>query len=81
MWNGRGAGRFMSHLKRQEVKMADREIIHTTDGGGSGVGAMLGVILGALLVVGGLVYFFGGFGGGSHVSINAPSAPVTTGSR
>src|SRR3712207_8555655 len=41
----------------QETIMADREIIHTSDGGGSGMGAMLGVILGALLVIGGLVYF------------------------
>jgi hypothetical protein len=60
--------------------MADREIIHTTDGGGSGMGAMLGVILGALLVIGGLLYVFGDFGG-SKVSVNVPSPPATTGSR
>jgi hypothetical protein len=61
--------------------MADREIIHTTDGGGSGMGAMLGVIVGALLVIGGLFYFLGGWGGGSNVSVNVPSPPATTGSR
>jgi len=62
--------------------MADREIIHTSDGGGSGIGAMLGVILGALLVIGGLVYFLGDFkGGGSSVTVNVPSPPATSGSR
>lgn len=63
--------------------MADREIIHTSDGGMGGMGAILGMILGVLLV-GGLIFFFAGNwekgGGGSKVTINAPSAPATTGS-
>ena len=58
--------------------MADK-IIHTSNGG-RGIGAMLGVILGALLVIGGLVYFLD-LGGGSKVSVNVPAAPVTTGAR
>ena len=71
--------------------MADR--IYTS-GGGSGMG-ILGVIVGALLVIGAIVFFVGGFngggaktGGGPSVTINAPSAPSaprlpspTTGSR
>ena len=70
--------------------MADRIY---TGGGGSGMG-ILGVIIGALLVLGAVVFFAGGFnggaktGGGSSVTINAPSAPSalrlpspTTGSR
>ena len=71
--------------------MADREIIHTNsgDGGMGGMGAILGMILGVLLV-GGLIFFFagnwekgGGNAGGSKITINtpsAPSAPSTTGS-
>lgn len=67
--------------------MADREIIHTNSdsGGMGGMGAILGMILGVLLV-GGLIFFFAGNwdrgapGGGSKVTINAPSAPATTGS-
>ena len=66
--------------------MADREIIHTNGGGGmGGMGAILGMILGVLLV-GGLIFFFagdwnrGGNGGGSKTTINLPSAPSTTGS-
>ena len=62
--------------------MADREIIHTSDRGGSGMGAILGMILGVLLV-GGLIFFFAGDwdrGGGDKVTINAPSGPATTGS-
>jgi hypothetical protein len=68
--------------------MADREIIHTSsggDGGMGGMGAILGMILGVLLV-GGLIFFFagdwdrGGGAGGSKVTINTPSAPSTTGS-
>ena len=70
--------------------MADREIIHTNsgDGGMGGMGAILGMILGVLLV-GGLIFFFAGGnwdkggGGASKVTINAPSAPSapsTTGS-
>ena len=71
--------------------MADREIIHTnSDSGMGGMGAILGMILGVLLV-GGLIFFFAGnwdrtAGGGnspSKITINtpsAPSAPSTTGS-
>lgn len=62
--------------------MADREIIHTRDGGSGGMGAILGMILGVLLV-GGLIFYFAGNwdnAGGSKVTINAPSAPATTGS-
>jgi hypothetical protein len=67
--------------------MADREIIHTSSdsGGMGGMGAILGMILGVLLV-GGLIFFFagdwdrGGAGGGSKTTINLPSAPSTTGS-
>jgi len=49
-----------------------------------GMGAILGMILGVLLV-GGLIFFFAGNfdkggGGGGKVTINAPSAPSTTGS-
>jgi uncharacterized membrane protein len=65
-----------------EETMADREVIHTSDSGMSGMGAILGMILGVLLV-GGLIFFFAGNwdkGGGSKVTINAPSAPATTGS-
>lgn len=61
--------------------MADREIIHTKDSGSGGMGAILGMVLGVLLV-GGLIFFFAGNWdrGGSKVTINAPSAPATTGS-
>lgn len=70
--------------------MADREIIHTNDSGGmGGMGAILGMILGVLLV-GGLIFFFAGNfdrnggGGSSKITINTPStptpAPSTTGS-
>jgi uncharacterized membrane protein len=67
-----------------EETMADREIIHTNDSGGmGGMGAILGMILGVLLV-GGLIFFFAGNwdkgGSGSKVTINAPNAPATTGS-
>lgn len=60
--------------------MADREIIHT-DSGSGGMGAILGMILGVLLV-GGLIFYFAGNwdGGGTRVTINTPSAPATTGS-
>jgi hypothetical protein len=66
--------------------MADR--IYTS-GGGSGMG-VLGVVIGALLVIGAIVFFMGGFNGGTKtagpsVTINSPSAPhlpsPTTGSR
>jgi hypothetical protein len=59
--------------------MADREVIHTTDGGSGGMGAILGMILGVLLV-GGLIFFFAGNwdrSGGSKITVNTPSAPVT----
>ena len=69
--------------------MADR--IYTSGGSGMGI---LGVIIGALLVIGAIVFFVGGFNGGGKsgsgpsVTINAPSAPSaprlptpTTGSR
>lgn len=61
--------------------MADREIIHTHSGGSGGMGAILGLILGVLLV-GGLIFFFAGDldGGGTKVTVNPPSAPATTGS-
>ena len=65
--------------------MADREIIHTSsDGGSGGMGAILGLVLGVLLV-GGLIFFFAGNwekggGGGSSVTVNTPSMPSTTGS-
>lgn len=66
--------------------MADREIHTHTSSGSSGVG-ILGVIVGAALVIGAIVFFAGGFniaGGGGEgggdktsVTINAdkPSAP------
>jgi hypothetical protein len=75
--------------------MADREIHTHTSSGGGGVG-ILGVIIGALLVVGAIIYFTGAFnvasndGGGTSVTINAPEVPkapaapggpATTGAR
>jgi hypothetical protein len=61
--------------------MADKEIIHhhdSGDGGSSGIGAILGVIVGAVLVVG-MLYGFATYwdrgGGESKVSINMPAAP------
>jgi hypothetical protein len=71
---------FKKTLRLQEETMADREVIETNDGGG--MGAILGMILG-ILIVGGLIFFFtGNWGnsGGSRVTTNAPSAPATTGS-
>jgi hypothetical protein len=64
-----------------EETMADREVIHTSDSGMGGMGAILGLILGVLLV-GGLIFFFAGNWehGGSKVTVNTPSAPATTGS-
>jgi len=66
--------------------MADREIIHTSSDSGAGgsMGAILGLVLGVLLV-GGLIFFFAGNwekggGGGSSVTVNTPSIPSTTGS-
>jgi hypothetical protein len=57
--------------------MADKEIHHYSsgDGGGSGIGAFLGIIVGAVLVVGLLFVFANNWDGGSNVSVNAPSAP------
>lgn len=66
--------------------MADREIHTVTSGGSSGVG-ILGVIVGALVVIGAIYFFVGGFGGhgkagnGPSITINAPHVPATTGSR
>jgi hypothetical protein len=66
--------------------MADREIHTYTSGGSSGVG-ILGVIVGALLVIGAIYFFVGGFGGNGKagkapsITINAPQLPATTGSR
>lgn len=63
--------------------MADREIIHTnSDSGMGGMGAILGMVLGVLLI-GGLIFFFAGNWdkGGTKLTVNTPSAPaVTTGS-
>jgi hypothetical protein len=60
--------------------MADREIHHHDSGGMGGMGAILGMILGVLLV-GGLIFFFAGnWDGGTKLTVNTPSAPSTTGS-
>jgi hypothetical protein len=62
--------------------MADREIIHTDNGGMGGMGAILGMILGVLLI-GGLIFFFAGNwdrGSSTKLTVNTPSAPATTGS-
>jgi hypothetical protein len=69
--------------------MADREV-HTYTSGGSGIG-ILGVIIGAVLVIGAIVFFAGGInmngkgGGGPNLTVNTPSAPKiapsTSGSR
>jgi hypothetical protein len=71
--------------------MADREI-HTVSSGGSGMG-ILGVVVGAIIVIGAIFFVAGGSdwfsksGGGPSVTINAPQtpaapkAPSTTGSR
>lgn len=65
--------------------MADREIHTTTTGGSSGIG-ILGVIVGALLVLGVVFFFAGGpnwfgtSGGGSTevtVKQSGPSTPAT----
>ena len=68
--------------------MADREVHHYNEvGGGSGAMGFIGVILGALLVVGGIFFVASNWedmkGGGTSVTVNtpaAPSAPSTTGS-
>jgi hypothetical protein len=72
--------------------MADREI-HTSSSSGSGIG-ILGVVVGAIIVIGVIFFVAGGSnwfaksgGGGPSVTINAPQtpaapkAPSTTGSR
>lgn len=63
--------------------MADKEIHHYDSGGGgsSGMGAILGVVIGAVLVIGVLYAVavnWNGGSGGSKVSVNvpAPSAPA-----
>lgn len=60
--------------------MAERDVI-VTDGGGSGVGMMLGIILGAIIIIG-VLYFSGALGkivGGKDtkidVNIQQPSTP------
>ena len=60
--------------------MADKEIV-VTDGGASGVAMMLGVVLGAVIVLG-ILYFSGALGkivGGKDtkidVNIQQPSTP------
>jgi hypothetical protein len=58
--------------------MADKEIIHTSSGdGGAGIGMVVGILLAAVIVVGGLFVFFnGGFdrtASGPSVTIKAPS--------
>ena len=60
--------------------MADRDVI-VPDGGGSGVGMMLGIILGAIIIIG-VLYFSGALGkivGGKDtkidVNIQQPSTP------
>jgi hypothetical protein len=60
--------------------MADREI-HTNDNGSGGMGAILGMIVGVLLV-GGLIFYFAGnwSADDARVTANSPSAPATTGS-
>jgi len=64
--------------------MADREVHTHTSSGGAGVG-VLGVVVGAALVIGVIVFFAGGTkmfssgGAGPSVTINAPSAPNTSG--
>lgn len=61
--------------------MADREI-HHHDSGMGGMGAILGMILGVLLV-GGLIFFFASNWddrGGTRLTVNTPGAPATTGS-
>ena len=62
--------------------MADREVI-VTDGGGSGMGLIVGIILGALVLLA-VLYFTGAFGkmlGGKDtnidVNIQQPSTPAT----
>ena len=60
--------------------MADREVI-VADGGGSGVGVFVGIILGALVLLA-VLYFTGAFGklGGRDtkidVDVNTPSQPA-----
>lgn len=66
--------------------MADKEIHHYSsgrDGGGSGMGAFLGIIVGAIVVIGALFLFANNWGsgdGGSQVTVNAPATPSTSGS-
>jgi hypothetical protein len=66
-----------------EEIMADREVIHTNSdsGGMGGMGAILGMILGVLLV-GGLIFFFAGgnFDRGSNTKLTVNTPSTTTGS-
>lgn len=60
----------------------EREVIHHDSGGMGGMGAILGMILGVLLV-GGLIFFFAGDWnrpGDTKLTINTPNLPATTGS-
>ena len=62
--------------------MADREreVIHHESGGMGGMGAILGMILGVLLV-GGLIFFFAGEWdrpGDTKLTINTPNLPAAT---
>jgi hypothetical protein len=63
-----------------EDNMADREreIIHTNGGGMGGMGAILGLILGVLLV-GGLIFFFAG-DWDRGTTTTGMNPPATTGS-
>ncbi len=63
--------------------MADREIHHydKSDSGMAGMGAILGMILGVLLV-GGLIFFFASDWdrpGDTKLTINTPNLPAATG--
>jgi hypothetical protein len=62
--------------------MADREVIVTDGGAGSGMGLIVGIILGALVLLA-VLYFTGAFGkmlGGNDtnidVNIQQPSTPT-----
>lgn len=59
--------------------MADREVHHYNEGGSSGAMGFIGIILGALLVVGGIFFIVSNMdgmdGSDTRVTINTPSAP------
>jgi len=49
------------------------------DGSGSGASGLLGVIIGAALVIGiGFFFFSGGFGGGKSIDVNVKTPAVAT---